>query len=151
MEGKNKRGGDGYMTVEASLIMPIVLLVICFVIYAGFYQHDRCIMEQAAYRAALRGSSLYGADKEEKYRAAEDTLKELTKDCFAAMNASYEIVMKDRLTITSEGTLKIPLSGLARLVGAGEWTAEKEIGSGLQDPVFFIRVCRRLELGEEKD
>lgn len=151
MRGKGKGDKGGYMTVEASLIMPFVLAVIFFIIYAGFYQHDRCVMEQAAYRAALRGSSLYGADKEEKYCAVENTLEELTKDCFAAMDTSYEVVMRDQLVISSEGTLKIPLSGLARLVGAGEWTTEKETETRLQDPVFFIRVCRRLELGEEKD
>lgn len=152
MRRTDRKGQEnGYMTVEASLIMPLVFLVILFIIYVGFYQHDRCVMEQAAYRAALRGSSLYGADKDEKYRAVEDTLRELTENGLVVMEETHEIQIKEQITILSEGNLRIPLSGLVELTGSGEWSAEKKTESRLSDPVFFIRLCRKLELGEKKE
>ncbi len=36
----------GYMTVEAALIMPIVWFAIFFLIFAGFFQYDRCVAQQ---------------------------------------------------------------------------------------------------------
>ncbi len=37
---------DGYMTVEASLVMSIVLVVYLFLIRYGLWAYDRCVLEQ---------------------------------------------------------------------------------------------------------
>ena len=47
----------GYFTVEAALLLPFVMMSIVFMIFLSFYCYDRCILEQCAYAAALRGSS----------------------------------------------------------------------------------------------
>ena len=141
---------EGYMTVEASVIMPIVLIVCCFIIYIGFYQYDRCVSEQDAYRAALRGANLYGADKEEKYRAVQKTLEELATNHYAAARCSYKVSVKDKMYVKMEGTISIPLRGLARMVGTGVWDMEKEVESRMTDPVFFIRSCKLLGIEEDK-
>ena len=101
------------MTLEASLIMPLVLYVCIFIIYAGFYQYDRCIMQQDIYRAALRGSSLYGADQSEKYRAAADMMADLTKDNYIAAEYRYEISVRKSVSIFMEGRIRMPFRGLA--------------------------------------
>lgn len=44
------------MTVELSLLMPGIIAVLIFIIYLGYYFHDRCVMERGIYHAALRGS-----------------------------------------------------------------------------------------------
>lgn len=36
----------GYFTVETSLILPMVLAVQVFLIYAMLRQYDRCLLEQ---------------------------------------------------------------------------------------------------------
>ena len=141
---------EGYMTVEASVIMPIVLIVCCFIIYTGFYQYDRCVSEQDAYRAALRGADLYGADKEEKYRAVVKTLEELAADHYAAAHCSYEVSVKDKMYVKMKGTVRIPLRGLARMVGTDLWDIEKEVESRMTDPVFFIRSCKMLGIEEDR-
>ncbi len=43
----------GSYTVEASLLMGILLAVLVAVIYMGFYLHDRAFLQGAAYEAAV--------------------------------------------------------------------------------------------------
>lgn len=46
----------GYMTVEATYIVPIVLVIYMMFIMCGFYLYDRCVISQDNYLIALRGS-----------------------------------------------------------------------------------------------
>lgn len=47
---------NGYMTVEASLIIPLVLCIYVSVIKLGFLIYDRCVMCQDQYLAVFRSS-----------------------------------------------------------------------------------------------
>lgn len=46
----------GYMTVEASYVMPIVIFLYLLIILCGFFLYNRCVMSQNNYLLALRGS-----------------------------------------------------------------------------------------------
>lgn len=46
----------GYLTLEASYVMPIVLLLYVLIILSGFYLYDRCVISQNNSLLALRGS-----------------------------------------------------------------------------------------------
>lgn len=46
----------GYLTVEASFIMPIVLVIYLLIILCGFYLYNRCVISQDNYLLAFRGS-----------------------------------------------------------------------------------------------
>ena len=41
-------------TVELSLLMPGIMAVLVFIIYLGYYCHDRCVIERAMYSAVLK-------------------------------------------------------------------------------------------------
>jgi len=68
--GINKALG-AYLTVELSLIFPIVLLVIVLVIHWSFMMYDRVIMSQDAYLLALRGAVI--SDEEPEKYATENS------------------------------------------------------------------------------
>ena len=61
---------SGYFTVEAALLLPIIIMIIVFMIFLSFYCYDRCILEQCAYAAALRGSSNRFTSTQEAYEEA---------------------------------------------------------------------------------
>lgn len=46
----------GYMTVEATYIVPVVLVIYVMLILCGFYLYDRCVIAQDNYLIAFRGS-----------------------------------------------------------------------------------------------
>ena len=50
MEKKKRKGLDAYFTVEAALIMPIVLGCYCLIIHLLCFSYERCIWEQNGYR-----------------------------------------------------------------------------------------------------
>ena len=46
----------GSMTIEAALLMPMILLVLLVTLYLFFYVHNRAWLTAAAYEAALDGA-----------------------------------------------------------------------------------------------
>lgn len=51
-----KKLKKGSFTLEAALVMPLVLMVIMSVLYLNFFVHDRAWLTAAAYEAAVSGS-----------------------------------------------------------------------------------------------
>lgn len=47
----------GYMTVEASLIMPMVICTLLLLIYFAYYLYGRCILSQDCYVLAFRAAT----------------------------------------------------------------------------------------------
>ena len=52
----------GYMTLEASLIMPVVICVIVLIIYFAYYLYGRCVLSQDTYILAFRAAELNSKD-----------------------------------------------------------------------------------------
>lgn len=55
---RDKENLRGYMSVEASLVFPIVLGILIFLILFILYLHGRVIADSVAYGSAIRASSL---------------------------------------------------------------------------------------------
>lgn len=51
-----QRMKKGSITIEAALLMPVLLLVLMVTLYLFFYVHNRAWLTAAAYEAALDGS-----------------------------------------------------------------------------------------------
>ena len=47
---------EGYLTLEAALILPMLIAAILFVIYMLVFQYNRCLLEQDLGAMALWGS-----------------------------------------------------------------------------------------------
>ena len=65
----------GSYTIEASLLMGIILPVLAGLIYIGFWYHDKSFLQSAAYEAACAASL---KEDEESFRIGEAAM-ELTK------------------------------------------------------------------------
>ena len=124
------------VTIEASLIMPLVLASVIFVILLSFYSHDRCIMLKAGLEAALRAEE----DETEADRAMENTLegviwvKDIEKDIRA--NEEEVIVEVKGSASLSEGFEGLLISGAS--VGYSV-KAKGETGSGSE----YIRAVKK--------
>ena len=105
------RRTDGYFTVEAALLLPMVLLFITTMLFVGFYVYDRCMLEHCAYEAAVRGSSSLYRSNEEAYEVTRDAVNLLVKDkIFAARNLEYDItVTGSDIEVVYECDVNVPL------------------------------------------
>ena len=147
--GRKRNGLHAYLTVEAAIVLPFTLVVCTFIIYMGFYLYDRTLMKQDAYRAALKGSSLYQADKQERYDQAADHMEGFSGK-YIASTYEYRVWVDNCVNVRITGTIHMPFKGLAKLVGASDWEIEAAARSKMPDPVFFIRTCRQLGIEPKK-
>lgn len=125
-----KKMKEAYMTVEATLMVPFVMYLTVFVIYIGFYQYDRCLMRQDAYRIALAGSSLYRTDNTEVYNRAFEKATQETVDKYIITDCEFSLKVQRDVEVTLEGQ-----SG---------WDIEECMYSRCINPVFFIRSARQI-------
>lgn len=83
---------NGYFTVEAALIMPMVILFLSTMLFLGFYVYDRCFLGHCAYEAAVRGSSSLCRTNEEAYEVTLQAVERLpAKRVFATNELKYTI------------------------------------------------------------
>ena len=72
---------NGVMTLELSLLMPVILAVIILIIFTGYFYHDKCIIERGAYSACIKGVEYLSQQKRRKHTAdAESMMRETFYD-----------------------------------------------------------------------
>lgn len=75
------------MVIELSLLMPGIIAVLIFIIYTGFYYHDRSVIENVAYSSVLKCGSGYLYDNKNISVVCDD--KEYEN---AVINRFYESI-----------------------------------------------------------
>ena len=140
-----KKRKNAYMTVEASLIMPIILGGIVFTIYLGIYLYNVCAIRQAAYIAALRGSQLRNASSSEIEVYVEQELEKLLSGQILAKNKiGKEIkVSLHKIKVEINTDMKALFTGFISSK-TGFWTVEIEAEANRVNPVDIIRNVRKL-------
>ena len=58
-----KKKQNGSFTIEASFVVPIILMVFMASVYIIFYFHDKNILSGAVYETAVVGSGRKGYEK----------------------------------------------------------------------------------------
>lgn len=140
----------GIYTIEAALLLPMILTVIVLIIYWAYYLHDREILSSAAYTASLRGSQMINGEN------IEEELNKICLDLYkdrllATTNVNYEISRTSKeIIVEYSGNIKIPGGTLlCRYLSGGKDCIEvNAIGKAqINDAVKFIRECRFIENG----
>ena len=65
LQGFKKKRCQAYMTLEASFIVPVAVMICVLVIMYLFYMYNNCVVYQDCYIAALRGSQIMDASTSE--------------------------------------------------------------------------------------
>lgn len=102
---------DGYFTVEAALLMPMVILFMTTMLFMAFYVYDRCFLEHCAYEAAVRASSSLYRTNEEAYEAARQAVETLPSHrVFAVNGLDYTVeVSGQQIQVAYECDVNVPL------------------------------------------
>ena len=79
---KKKVYYDGYMTVEATFIVPAAIMILVLLLYWGFFCYDKSVSIQCSYLAALRTSNEWGLTITEAEQLAMEELDEMTEEHF---------------------------------------------------------------------
>lgn len=67
----------GYLSLEASFIVPLIFMIMMLVIYFVFFLYNHMVVAGACYQAALRGSELKNAKDSVVEKYTQEELDEL--------------------------------------------------------------------------
>lgn len=143
-----KRKFNGYFTVEAAFIMPIVICVLALLCYMGFFMCNRCLLLQDTYIMGLRGSREEGLNNEETAAYVLKQGNEILPKYYAVsqIDKNVEVGLRE-ITVTLCCDMKVPFAFLAweeeKMSSVWELREEKKIDR--TKPVDFIRACRKVE------
>lgn len=136
-----------YLTVEAALVMPVVLGVVVLVVYLLFFQYDRCLLEQNTGILALRACTMQITDGEERMRQLIEQSKQADERYLAwYLDEAVMEIKGNRIRVDRSGMLQCPFRGLFGL-GGKEWQSRVFYENYRIRPVDFIRNCRKLLAG----
>lgn len=138
---------DAYFTVEAALIMPMVLALYVLIIYASFFMYDRCVAEQDAYILCMRE----GTRKDEGTALAPDPQRILADEkrqqgtkYIALGNWSSRAYAEGSKSIyEAQGGCAPPVMRNIFPLKEGTWTIRVRGKSRKSDPPLLIRKYRR--------
>lgn len=145
-----KNSVAGYFTVEAVLIFPVILFVYSFLLYMGFFQYNRCLLEQDVLLAAIKSSRILPYDSAEAARQAVAAVERPGLDKYIGWTAETPRVSagQGKISIEAGGYMDIPLFRNVPFLHGDRWELREQTEIKAQEPVFFIRLCRRILRGE---
>lgn len=140
---KKKKYYDGYLTVEASFLVPITFVIMMLLLYWGFYCYDKSVSVQCSYLAALRGAERWDLSDAQQKEYAQEQLEKLTKETL--------LYIKTEKLYTKNGIKEIKagvtggldiLVGTKESVGSKRWILDSEEKASSLKPTSYIRIYR---------
>lgn len=149
-----RRRAKGSATVELSVLMPIICILIMLLLYLGLYLYNRTVLYGDAYLAAYRAVFEADASNGDAYLTADRQMQEQISDQLAVMDVVQTdiTVTYDKVRISYEGTMEVPF--LDEQSYLSEWKLfilQEEVCAERHKPVTFIRQCRKLEQQMEEE
>ena len=145
-----KREVEGYFSVEAALVFPMVIGVILLLIYLGFYQYDRCMLEFDMAAIALVGYHCEEEETESVLDEMERVAVGISRERYVAWeaeNINIE-VNGNRVCASGGGKLRFPFGFLIQKGMNDAWEAEANYENRRLDPVAFVRGYKKIAGGE---
>ncbi len=143
----------GYMTLEASLLMPMVICVLTLLIYFTYYLYGRCIISEDSYILAFRAtiSDKGGAPYDPEGYVVEKASDVAGKKYFGSEKPQFtpETSGKDVRVVGKSGTRHRAM-GRYFLKPSGSWGFEAAGRATKRQYTRHIRILTRLsDLGRE--
>lgn len=140
---------SAYFTVEASLVLTLVIGVVLWLVYLMFYQYDRCLADQDMGALALKGCTLQAEDKEALMGQLEAYASQLDLEKYIAWEQEkIEIELKEnKVRVGQAGRILFPFAGAGGQEGETEWKTESVFENRRVSPVAFLRTYRKITGG----
>ena len=143
----------GYMTLEASLLMPMVICILTLLIYFTYYLYGRCIISEDSYILAFRAtiSDKGGAPYDPEGYVAEKASDVAGKKYFGSEKPQFtsEISGKD-VRVVGKSSTRHRAMGRYFLKPSGSWGFEAAGRATKRQYTRHIRILTRLsDLGRE--
>lgn len=136
------KGIKAYFTVEASMIIPMVIFLFAIIFYLTFFLYDRCIASQDAYILAFRGSICCDMGTGEIEQYVRKQAQEQFGKRYMALTGFTEKVQADRNKVEVEITGEIKSAFAKQLLNNGRWNFQENAAADRICPTHCIRKFR---------
>lgn len=140
-----KEKKNAYMTVEASLLYPLIFGGILFTICLSLYLYNVAVLQQITYIAALRGSLQSEMNEKETKTYVSNQIKDLLKEKTIFITKIQESIVVSQTKVKVEIKAKVNLPFVEFPFLNLKW---KELNTkseaGIIHPVMRIRNTRRM-------
>jgi len=134
---KSLSNSDGSFTVEASIIVPLILFILIVFIQLSFLLYNRCLVDCAVSAAVLRGSQEVWGSNDLRGEKVNIGLSKLLDNQLLG-----DVHMEKSITCT--GTkVKAEISW-----DFYKWNSHSRFEKNVINPVKFVRYCRKKTLLE---
>jgi hypothetical protein len=135
------------MTVEASLVVPVVICVFAVIIYFSNYLYDRCVLAQDCYVLAFRATSsannrMY--DDPGEY-VMEKSAKVAGKKYFGCSRPYFKAIVKgSTVEVGGHVSVKHAMTGSFASLSRSSWEIDVTQRAKKRDYAGHIRTIKRL-------
>lgn len=139
-----------YFTVEAAMIMTMVLNVLMILIYIMFFQYNRCLLEQDMGALALKGCTVQAESKEELLQTLKQYESQLYLEKYIVWEhgeVSLEL-KQDSIKVEQTGNLIFPFAWEGVFDMESQWDTKAVYENKRISPVTFIRNYAKLTGGK---
>ena len=146
---KKEKFVSAYMTLELSLLFPVILTVLICVIYLFFFSYNQTVAFQNAAISALYGKGFAYTDTESSVLTQKmyDVLERLNKNQYLSMRSLKQTVEinKNDIKVLQTGDMVMPLLH-DEIVS--KFHFEEAVVLDLPNNVFYIRQIRKVKKDE---
>lgn len=136
-----KKTVGAFVTIEYTLLIPVLLLLYTCLIYMGLFLHNRCVLQANAYMLGVEGSRLTAMDPAEKVNWLQEKEAQLYHKYLLAeeLCSTYQ-VQGNYIQISSNGQMANPFSVAG--IGADTWNLNANCQISTISPVDTLRLCK---------
>ena len=140
------RKQNAYFTVEAALILPLVMSAVRMEIFLLIFQYDRCVLEQDANRMAICAAVVVGDTTEELEKKIQSRMQTVSMEKYLAWSMEkFQLEMvRGRVEVNGGGSFALPLPEWNLFTGESVWRAEVKRRAIKVSPTDFIRLYRKV-------
>lgn len=135
----------GYMTLEACFIMPWIIFIFVFLIYASFYVYNKCVLFQDTYTLCMRGSIQKEEGGAVNYINAHMN-GQFGKKYFGTDNVHGSAEQHGQeVKVYAQCSVKVPFNHFLTMAEAGGWQIQTEGKAWEINPTKLLRKFRMVE------
>lgn len=134
----------GSMTIEITLLMPVLIGVFLFLFFTAYYLHDEAAYEKACNAALLRGALAVTGNGQDAWNGQAEMEKAFEEIRILGKWAAGHSIQLDgaEISVRISGTMEAP-EGLLRKLTKREYKLENSREHRRIDEVIYIRSMKR--------
>ena len=139
---------NAYFTVEAALVLPLVMSAMLLGIYLFCFQYDRCLLEQDMGSLVL-WSGAVAAENAGDTAKTDDAVRCRAADIYQEKYVAWKTtgidirLEKNRISVFGSGELTFPVPGWNLWNDSSLWKTDTCFLKSRLSPVFYIRQYRK--------